>query len=120
MNKAKLLNPNFPDYYHLAFGIEQYVHENYSDALHELSKAQIPEFPPMQIFLAAACAKLGKASNAQQHVGLLTQLMQNCSSDNVHELLIRTFPFMPELADELTDCLVKIGFSETIPSKVNT
>jgi len=120
MNKAKLLNPNFPDYYHLAFGVEHYVHERYSDALHELSKAQIPEFPPMQIFLAATYAKLDKAANAQQHVRLLTQLMQDCSSESVHELLLRTFPFVPELTDELTDCLVKIGLPEAMPSEVNT
>ena len=120
MSKAKQLNPNFPDYYHLAFGVAEYVHERYSDALHELSKAQLPEFSPMQIFLGATCAKLGKTANAEQHLAQLTQLMQACSQDSVHELLIRTFPFLPELADELTVQLGQIGLPETASPEGNT
>jgi tetratricopeptide (TPR) repeat protein len=54
MEKAKLLNPNYPPYYHVVFGTAAYARGDYENAIETLLKADLSDFPPYLIFLAAS------------------------------------------------------------------
>lgn len=48
LSKAKLLNPNYPDYYHVIVGAANFFRKNYDGALQELHKANLPIWQPQQ------------------------------------------------------------------------
>ena len=113
MSKAKLLNPNFPDYYHLAFGTAAYARGDYPSALKEMLKAQIPEWWLLQLFLAATYANLGRAEEAGRHLELLLKLLPGADRNRILDSMHRAFPFLPDLVEEVTASLVRTGLAET-------
>jgi tetratricopeptide (TPR) repeat protein len=109
INKAKLLNPNYPDYYHLALGAAEFARADYPAALQELQKASVVDFHLLQIFLTATCAQLGREEDAAQHLEKLRQLLGDLTSQRAREFISKTFPFVPEYVDTLVDGLRKAG-----------
>jgi tetratricopeptide (TPR) repeat protein len=109
INKAKLLNPNYPDYYHVALGAVEFARADYPAALQELQKASVVDWHLLQIFLTATCAMLGRDEDAAQHLEKLRQLLDGLSTQRAHEFISKTFPFVPEYVDTVVDGLRKAG-----------
>jgi TolB-like protein len=101
MRKAKLLNPNYPDYYHMAFGIADYVGDDFDGALKHLLRAHLDGFPPYLSVLAVTHARLGHAEQAKQKAAALRGLLPEPPSEAIAGMLNRTFPFQPELVRDL-------------------
>jgi len=109
IDKAKLLNPNYPDYYHVALGSAEFAKSNYSTALQELQKASVVDWHLLQIFLTATCAMLGREQEAAQHLEKLRQLLDGLTTQRAREFISKTFPFVPEYVDKVVSGLKKAG-----------
>lgn len=109
INKAKLLNPNYPDYYHVGLGAAEFASENYPTALQELQKASNVDWHMLQIFLTATCAWLGREEEAAQHLAKLRLLLDELTADRAREFISKTFPFVPDYVETVVDGLRKAG-----------
>jgi TolB-like protein len=111
MSKAKLLNPNYPDYYHLVFGTAQFARGDYSAALKELQKMSLPEWTPAQIFLASTKALRNSGDDTAQHLQVLEQIQPGFDRDQAFGLLQRTFPFQTDMVQTVMQGLEIAGLS---------
>jgi adenylate cyclase len=109
INKAKLLNPNYPEYYHVALGSAEFARADYSAALQELQKASIVDFHLLQILLTATYAMLGREAEAAQHLEKLRQLLDKLTPDRAREFINKTYPFVPDYVETVVDGLRKAG-----------
>jgi len=109
INKAKILNPNYPDYYHVAIGTAQFAKGDYQAALTELQKASIVDWHMLQVFLTATYAMLGREKEAVYHLDKLRQLLDDLTEERVREFISRTFPFVPDYVETVVDGLRKAG-----------
>jgi hypothetical protein len=113
VRKARLLNPNHPDYYHTAFGMAAFVNRNYTEALEQLHKANLPEWLPHQAFLIATYARLQRDADARRQLGQLLRLQPELTLDSAGEFLSRMMPFQPDLVDTVTGALSDAGLEKT-------
>ncbi|MCW8874082.1 MAG: hypothetical protein OQK01_15850 [Xanthomonadales bacterium] len=109
VHKAKLLNPNHPDYYYTAFGIEAFVKGDHAAALEQFHKANLPAWVPHQSFLIAAYSALERTQEAHGQVAQLRQLLPDLALDSAAAQLNMYFPFQPELVRELVGALESAG-----------
>jgi adenylate cyclase len=109
INKAKLLNPNYPDYYHVSLGIAEFAGGDYPAALQELQKASVVDWHLLQVFLTATYAMLGREEEAAQHLEKLRQLLDGLTTQRAREFISKTFPFVPEYVDTVVDGLRQAG-----------
>jgi len=109
INKAKLLNPNYPEYYHVALGSAEFARADYSAALQELQKASIVDWHLLQICLTATNAMLGREQEAAQHMERCRQLLPNLTPDRAREFISKTYPFVPDYVETVVDGLKKAG-----------
>jgi adenylate cyclase len=96
MDKARQLNPNYPDYYHIVAGSAEFYAARFQPALEELLKAKLPEWPLAQLFLAATYTKLGQLDLAAQHTRALRAIGGPDSTESAQRYLHITFPFLPD------------------------
>ncbi len=120
MDKAKLLNPNFPDYYHVAAGIAEFAFENFDDALQEFHSANLPEWPFLQIFMAATCGILNRTEEATRHLNKLEKLLAGLNRSKASEFLAVVFPFQPKLADSILQGLEAAGMAGSSKPETST
>lgn len=111
MSKAKLLNPNYPDYYHLVFGSADFAKHEYSNALKELQKANLPDFPLCQMLLTSCYALLDRADDASRQLEDLRRIQPGITQQFALESLGMSFPFQPELVDTVVAGLAKAGLN---------
>jgi TolB-like protein len=109
VHKAKLLNPNHPDYYYTAFGIEAFVKGDCAAALEQLHKANLPVWVPHQSFLIVSYAALNRMEDARRQLTQLKQLLPDLTLDTAAAQLDMMFPFQPELVRELVGALEGVG-----------
>lgn len=109
INKAKILNPNYPDYYHVALGTAEFAKGDYPAALEELQKATNVDWHLLQIFLTATYAMLGRDNEAAQHLEKLSQLLDGLTTERAREFIAKTFPFVPDYVETVVDGLRKAG-----------
>ena len=109
INKAKLLNPNYPEYYHVALGSAEFARADYPAALQELQKASIVEWQMLQIFLSATFAMLARDDEAVQHLESVRNLLPDLTTDRAREFISKTFPFVPDYVETVVDGLRKAG-----------
>jgi len=109
LTKAKALNPGHPDYYHSAFGIGRFVAEDYSGALHELLKANLPEWLPHQVFLTATYVMLDRPEDGRRQLEQIRALLPDVTPDSARQLLDKVLPFQPELVSTLSRALANAG-----------
>jgi TolB-like protein/Tfp pilus assembly protein PilF len=93
LEKAKVLNPKYPDYYHLFLGAAELNKENYSGALSELQKMTIREWPLALIFLAASSALTDNMEDAMNYLEELASLQGEFTMDSAKEALQKFFPY---------------------------
>jgi TolB-like protein len=109
MSKAKLLNPNFPDYYHLVFGCAAFAKHDYADALNEIQKANLSDFPLFQMFLTSSYAWLNQPEDAARQCEELARIQPGISQEIAMDTLQKTFPFQPGLVEKVLDGLTRAG-----------
>ena len=109
VSKAKLLNPNHPDYYYTAFGIAAFVKGDPAAALEQLHKANLPGWIPHQSFLIASYAALGRTEDARRQLAHVGQLLPDLTLDSAAAQLNMFFPFQPELVQKLVGALESVG-----------
>lgn len=116
MTKAKQLNPNYPDYYHVAFGTAAYNAEDYEQALTELLKANIPEFPMQPVFLAATYAMLNRQQEAETQAQQVNQVFGNATIESLEPTFNTWLPFQPKLVERMCAGLEKAGIPRSLQS----
>ncbi len=109
MSKAKLLNPSYPDYYHVVFGTAEFSRGNYQGAMQELQKATIVDWHMLEIFLTASYAMLERKEEAAEHLEKLRKFLDNLNQERAREFLLKTFPFVPDYVDTVVEGLEKAG-----------
>jgi TolB-like protein len=109
MEKAKLLNPNYPPYYHVVFGTAAYARGDYENAIETLLKADLSDFPPYLIFLAASYIILERSEDASRQLEDLERIQPGIKQQAAREMLARTFPFQAELVDRVITGLARAG-----------
>jgi TolB-like protein/Flp pilus assembly protein TadD len=109
VSKAKLLNPNHPDYYYSALGIGAFVKGNHATALEQLHKANLPAWLPHQSFLIASYAALERKEDARRQLDQLRQLLPDLTLDSAAAQLNLFFPFQSELVRKLVGELESVG-----------
>ena len=109
LSKAKLLNPNFPDYYHLVFGSAAFAGQEYEKALGECQKAGLTDFPLFHIFMTASYAWLERNADAVRQLAEWQQVQPGITQDSAREALEKFFPFLPELVETLMQGLDRAG-----------
>jgi len=109
LEKAKLLNPNFPAYYHLITATGHYVEGAYGKALEELLKADLSSFPLYLYTLIACHAALGRSTDAAANIEELRQLLPDVTLATARKTLERFYPFLPDLVDHICGKLSKAG-----------
>jgi tetratricopeptide (TPR) repeat protein len=114
VHKAKLLNPNHPDYYYTAFGVEAFVKGDYAAALEQLHKANLPAWVPHQSFLIASYTALNRMEDARLQLTQLKQLLPDLTLDTAAAQLDMMFPFQPELVRELVGALEGVGLPAAV------
>jgi len=97
LEKAKVLNPKYPDYYHLFLGAAELNKENYSGALSELQKMTIREWPLALMFLAASSALTDNMEDAMNYLEELASLQGEFTMDSAKEALQIMFPYASDL-----------------------
>jgi len=108
LDKARKLNPHHPDYYYTCFGMAAFVRGEYEQALTELQKASLPEWPPHQLFLAATYAMLDRAQETRRVLDDLRRVRPAFTPEEARSMLNRIMPFQPELVETVVACLVRI------------
>jgi len=109
VDKARQLNPNFPDYYYLVPGYAAFASRDYQGALDELRKASMPGYPPYQVLLASSLAKLDRRADAAVELQNLKQIQPDLSVETAHALISKNFPFLPGLVEDVVSGLEKAG-----------
>jgi adenylate cyclase len=112
LEKAKLLNPNFPAYYHLITATAHYVDGAYGAALDDLLKADLSSFPLYLYTLTACHAALGRNTDAAATVEELRQLLPDAAQATARITLERFYPFLPDLVDHICKALADAGLNE--------
>ncbi|MDH3942319.1 MAG: hypothetical protein OET46_15090, partial [Xanthomonadales bacterium] len=109
VEKAKLLNPNFPDYYHLDTGCGAFVKGNYQDALDQMLKANLVDFPLFQIILIATYARLNRSEDAYRQLEDLQRIQPGTTREIALQILQKMFPFQPEFVEDVMGGLAAAG-----------
>jgi adenylate cyclase len=97
MDKARQLNPNFPDYYHLAAGMAEFARGNYLVARNEMLKADLPEWLLTHVLLAATLGRLDQPEQAGPHLQALEQLSPGFGLDDARAFLRKMFPYLDDM-----------------------
>jgi len=111
VKKATQLNPNFPDYYHSAFGSAAIAAGDYAAALESLHKAHLPEFMIHQVFLIASYGHLDRAEDARRALAELARVNPGFTLASAAALLEMSFPFQPEFTRKLLAGLERAGLA---------
>ena len=109
VRKAMKLNPNYPDYYHLAFAFSYFDKGDFAQAVEELRKGPLEQFPPYQVCLTAALSRLGRDEEAGRQVAELKALWGGLTREEGRASVNRLFPFQPGLVNSLFEGLQKAG-----------
>jgi adenylate cyclase len=113
MSKAKLLNPNFPDYYYLVDGSAAFAKGDYAGALKQSQKANLADFSLYQMFLTASYALLDRGEDATLQLEKLMSVQPGITQEAAFAILQRTFPFQPKLVETLVAGLARAGLAAT-------
>lgn len=108
LEKAKVLNPRYPDYYHLFVSAAELHKHNYSGALGELRKMTIVEWSLALLFLISTSALTGNMKDASRYQEALIKIQGSATLESSGEHLRRFFPYADELVTTLLAGLMKV------------
>jgi len=108
LGKASKLNPRHPDYYHTCFGVAAFAGGDYEHALTHLLRADLPEWPPHQAFLAATYVRLDRDGDARRTLETLRRVHPGFTADQARKVLNQVLPFQPALVDSVVDSVAAV------------
>jgi hypothetical protein len=101
IEKAKLLNPHYPDYYNLFLAAAALLDDDVTGALVHLQRMNSPEWPPALICLAGTYGLVGNGDVSRGYLDDLQQLRPDFDLAEANATLGKTFPYASALVDEL-------------------
>lgn len=102
MEKAKILNPNYPDYYHFFLSAADLHNGDYDEALKRLLNISFIEWPPIILFLISASALTDNMEEATRYREALVDFHGDVTLDVAKEYLVKMIPY----ADDLVETIV--------------
>lgn len=103
IEKAKVLNPNHPDYYYWFLSAADFHNNNYNEALKKLRKMSFLEWPPALLFLISASALTDNMREATRYYDALKNLLGEVTVEDARDQLTKMIPY----ADDLVATLVQ-------------
>lgn len=103
IQKAKILNPNHPDYYHWFLSAADFHNNHYAEALKKLRKMSFLEWPPALLFLISASALTNNMKEATRYHDALEGLLGEVTLNDARDYLTKMIPY----ADDLVATLMK-------------
>ena len=99
VEKAKVLNPNHPDYYHWFLSAADIHNNNYTEALRKLQKMSFLEWPPALLFLISANALTDNMKEATRYHAALVDLLGDLTLEDARDFLIKMIPYAGDLVE---------------------
>ena len=112
IEKAKILNPNHPDYYHLFLSAADFHNNDYTEALKKLRKMTFVEWPPALLFLISASALTDNMQEATRHYDALKDLLGKVTLDDARDHLTKLIPYADDLVATLMGGLERVVVPE--------
>ena len=101
MEKAKILNPNYPDYYHFFLSAADIHNGDYNDALNKLRQISFIEWPPIILFLISASALTDSMSEATRYRDALIDFHGDLTLEDSRDYLVKMIPFEDDLVETI-------------------
>jgi Tfp pilus assembly protein PilF len=101
MEKAKILNPNFPDYYHFFLSAADFHNGDYDEALKKLQQISFIEWPPIILFLISASALTDNMSEATRYRNALTDIHGDVTLEDAKKYLVKMIPYADDLVETI-------------------
>ncbi len=101
MEKAKILNPNFPDYYHFFLSAADFHNRDYNEALKQLRQISFVEWPPIILFLISASALTDNMGEANRYHDALIDFHGNVTLEDAKEYLVKMIPYADDLVETI-------------------
>ena len=111
VEKAKLLNPNHPDYYHWFLSAADIHSNDYTEALRKLRKMSFLEWPPALLFLISASALTDNMKDATRYHDMLRDLLGEQTLEDARDYLTKMIPYTDDLVDTLMTGLKSVMHS---------
>ncbi len=99
VEKAKVLNPNHPDYYHWFLSAADIHNNNYTEALRKLQKMSFLEWPPALLFLISANALTDNMKETTRYHAALVDLLGDLTLEDARDFLIKMIPYAGDLVE---------------------
>jgi adenylate cyclase len=97
VEKAKILNPNHPDYYHLFLSAADFHNIDYAEALKKLRKMSFLEWPPAWVFLISASSLTGNMEEATRYYEALKDLLGDVTPKDARDYLTKLIPYADDV-----------------------
>ncbi len=97
MEKAKLLNPNYPDYYYWFLSAADIHNEDYTEALKKLQTMSFIEWPAALLFLIATSALTDNMQEATRYHDALIDLLGDRTLEDAKDYLVKMIPYADDL-----------------------
>ena len=101
MEKAKILNPHYPDYYHFFLSAADLHNGDYDEALKKLRKISFIEWPPIVLFLISASALTDNMEEARRYHAALIDFLGDVTLEDAKEYLVKMIPYADDLVDSI-------------------
>lgn len=108
MEKAKILNPNYPDYYHWFLSAADLHNHDYREALTKLQKMSFIAWPPALLFLISTSALVGSMQEATRYHDELVGLLGDLTLEDAKDYLVKMIPYADDLVATLMTGLKSI------------
>ena len=99
VEKAKVLNPNHPDYYHWFLSAADLHEHDYAGALKKLQKMSFYEWPSALIFLVSTNALTGNMSEASRYHEMLNKVLDSPTLEVTHDHLVKMIPYADDVVE---------------------
>lgn len=109
LEKAKVLNPKHPDYYHVFLAAAKFNDKDYDGALKEMQNVTTREWPIALVFLAASNALAGNLEQAARDRRELADLLGDTTLRAAQQSLQMMFPYAPDVVATLNRGLTLAG-----------
>ncbi len=110
VQRAMVLNPRHPRWYHFAFFLDHYRKGEYREALTIVLKMNLPENYMVQAALASTYAQLGEMERAKAALDHVLEIRPTYAEDPRAPFVVRRMP--DDLIESLMDGLRKAGLPE--------
>ena len=112
LEKAKLLNPNHPDYYHWFLSAADIHNKDYTEALRKLRKVSFLEWPLALLFLISTSALTDNLKEAERYHDMLVDLLGDLTPEDARDYLTKMIPYADDLVETAMTGLKSVMASE--------